>query len=215
MSSVKESKAACLLFAGVLILAGCKVNEAEPEPEASPTDGPRSIFQQDPADGGVAPAPTLPPLEMTLSFADGTPELTEAVRAELATIVDSPQVEAGGPIVLRGHSDSQGSDEENLDSSRERAEAVRDFLVESGISASRIRVIAFGEQNPIAPNALPDGSPNEEGRAQNRRVEVTVVTGRSGERQQTLIETLSNTDEEASAAARTGGSPQATDSPAQ
>ena len=32
----------------------------------------------------------------------------------------------------------------------------------------------MGEQNPIAPNALPDGSPNEAGRASNRRVEIDI-----------------------------------------
>ena len=59
---------------------------------------------------------------------------------------------------------------------RDSAEAVRDWLVENGVEASRISVIAFGEQNPAAPNALPDGSPNEEGRLANRRVEIEVYT---------------------------------------
>lgn len=194
---MKES----LLFAAVagsLLVGGCSPgNEDAPDPDASPTDGPRSIFQEDPAEAGdsMLPASPLPPLEMTLSFADGTPELTEAVRAELATIVDSPQVGAGGRVVLRGHSDSGGSDEANLEASRERAEAVRDFLVEAGIAEDRIDIIVFGEQNPLAPNALPDGSPNEEGRASNRRVEVTVETGRRAGREQTLIETLSESEE--------------------
>lgn len=189
--------AGILLLSGAIALTGCKSQEEVPDPEATPTDGPRSIFQEDPAEGGesVLPAPKLPPLETTLSFADGTPELTEAVRAELATIIDSPQVEAGGPIVLRGHSDSDGTDEANLDASRERAEAVMAFLVEGGIAEERIEVIAFGEQNPLEPNALPDGSPNVEGRAANRRVEVTVETGRQVGREQTLIETLSEPTE--------------------
>lgn len=182
-----------LAMAGTILLAGCKAQEDAAEPDDAPTDGPRSIFQEDPAQGGtsVLPAPTLPPLEMTLSFADGTAELTQAASADLATIVDSPQVAAGGPIVLRGHSDAGGDGEANLEASRERAEAVRDFLVESGIAEERIEVIAFGEQNPVEPNALPDGTPNEEGRAANRRVEVTVETGRKPGREQTLIETLS------------------------
>ena len=36
-------------------------------------------------------------------------------------------------------------------------------------------MIAVGEQNPIAPNALPDGEPNEPGRARNRRVELEIA----------------------------------------
>ncbi len=190
MRRVLKSGGMVVALAGTLVLAGCKAKDDAPAPEATPTDGPRSIFQEDGGES-VLPAPTLPPLVMTLSFADGTDELTEAVSAELATIVDSPQVEAGGPIILRGHSDASGDGEANLEASRARAEAVRDFLVEAGIAEERIEVIAFGEQNPLEPNALPDGTPNEEGRAANRRVEVTVETGRKAEREQTLIETLS------------------------
>lgn len=204
-----------LALASVVALAGCKVQEEEPAPQPTASDSPRSIFQEEPPENSVLPAPTLPPLEMTLSFADGTPELTEAVRAELATIIDSPQVEAGGPIVLSGHSDSDGGDEENLDASRERAEAVRDFLVEAGIAEGRIRVIAFGEQNPVEPNALPDGSPNEEGRAANRRVELIVRTGVSAEREQTLIETLSSPDASASDTPSAPASPKPNKTPAQ
>lgn len=187
------------LLAGLVtcgFLAACSSGDT-PEPDATSTDGPRSIFQGDGENGEgtqVAPA-ALRPLETTISFADGTPDLTEAARAELATIIDSPQMDAGGAIVLRGHSDSEGSDEANLEASRLKAEAVRDFLVENGVAAERIEVIAFGEQNPIAPNALPDGSPNEEGRATNRRVEVTVETGRTGERRPSLIETLTEPEE--------------------
>ncbi len=46
---------------------------------------------------------------------------------------------------------------------------------ERGIAETRIEVIALGEQNPIEPNALPDGAPNEAGRAANRRVELSVL----------------------------------------
>ena len=215
MKLTMNSKAAGTVIAAALLVTGCKVNEEEPAPEPSPTEAPRSIFKEEPQENPAFPAATLPPLELTLSFADGTPELTEAVRAELATVVDSPQVEAGGPIVLRGHSDSDGTDTANLEASRERAEAVRDFLIEAGIDEKRIRVIAFGEQNPIEPNALPDGSPNEEGRAANRRVELTVRTGESGEREQTLIETLSTPGPQDSATPAPRGTPKAPSSPAQ
>ena len=50
-----------------------------------------------------------------------------------------------------------------------------EWLVEKGVSSERIEIIAFGEQNPIEPNALPDGTPNEKGRAANRRAEVHVA----------------------------------------
>jgi OOP family OmpA-OmpF porin len=61
-----------------------------------------------------------------------------------------------------------------LRASRRRAEAVRDFLIGNGAAAEQIVVVALGEMRPIAPNAHLDGSPDEEGRASNRRVDVQV-----------------------------------------
>ena len=186
----------------LLMLAACGSRE-EAEPAPSPSEGPRSIFEQDAAKPGAdGDAVTLPPLETTLGFPDGTAELSEAARAELVTVLRSPQMGRGGRIVLRGHSDSDGSDEANLSSSLERAEAVRDFLLENGVAEERIKVIAFGEQNPVEPNALPDGSPSEAGRAANRRVEVTVETGAiegDDARKPTLIETITSEQEDAEA----------------
>ncbi|MEL7217243.1 MAG: OmpA family protein, partial [Pseudomonadota bacterium] len=52
---------------------------------------------------------------------------------------------------------------------------VAEWLIGKGVNQERIDVIVFGEQNPAEPNALPDGSPNEAGRAANRRVEVLIV----------------------------------------
>jgi OOP family OmpA-OmpF porin len=120
-------------------------------------------------------APPLAPLEARIGFPDGGSELSQAARAELMAVIESPQVAAGGPITLRGHSDSEGTDVANLRASQQRAEAVRDWLVGHGIDKGRIRVIALGEQNPVEPNALPDGRVNERGRAANRRVDLSIA----------------------------------------
>ena len=55
-----------------------------------------------------------------------------------------------------------------------RGLAVAKWLIDNGVDAERITVIAFGEQNPIEPNALPSGAANEAGRAANRRVEIEI-----------------------------------------
>lgn len=116
----------------------------------------------------------LEPLRDSIAFPEGGDALDQVALSRLREILRSEQVAKGGQITLRGHSDAGGSDAANLRASRSRAESVRDWLVENGIDASRIRVIAFGEQNPIEPNALPDGSPNEAGRSANRRVDIEV-----------------------------------------
>ena len=162
------------IVVSTLLLAACNSEQPPAAPE-EPAEGKRSIFRPE---FQVEPIDSLSPpesLETRIIFPDGA-QLSQEARAELATVLASPQVTGGGAIVLRGHSDSGGSDDANMRASRARAEAVRDWLVENGVEASRISVIAFGEQNPAAPNALPDGSPNEEGRLANRRVEIEVYT---------------------------------------
>lgn len=164
-----------LCGAAVATLLGACSQQSDPvEPEETPAadQTPVSIIRPDIE--VVREEPPLKPLEMRLSFADGGDELSDIVLADLATLMASPQYEAGGTIVLRSHTDSSGSDQVNMRASQSRGEAVRDFLVESGADPERIKVIAFGEQNPVQPNAKPDGTPNEEGRAANRRIDVTV-----------------------------------------
>jgi OOP family OmpA-OmpF porin len=66
--------------------------------------------------------------------------------------------------VIEGHTDSNGSDAHNQDLSERRAKAVLDYLVDKGVDGSRFTAAGFGESQPVADNATP------EGRAQNRRV---------------------------------------------
>jgi OOP family OmpA-OmpF porin len=68
-------------------------------------------------------------------------------------------------VQLDGHASSEGTTEYNMTLSRDRANSVKTYLVNSGVAASRISTTAFGESRPVASNAT------EEGRMQNRRVE--------------------------------------------
>jgi len=72
-------------------------------------------------------------------------------------------------LIIEGHTDSKGSDAYNLKLSKQRAAAVRDYLIESGIVGTRIEATGLGESQPTASNAT------EEGRAENRRVEFKVT----------------------------------------
>lgn len=72
------------------------------------------------------------------------------------------------PVVeISGHTDSDGNDDANLALSDLRAAAVRQYLIDAGIDGERIRSVGLGETEPFASNDTP------EGRAQNRRVELT------------------------------------------
>ena len=78
-------------------------------------------------------------------------------------------------ITIEGYTDNVGSDAYNLELSRRRAEAVRDFFVQNGISGDRITARGLGEEYPVASNET------QAGRQQNRRVQIIIVndTGRS------------------------------------
>jgi outer membrane protein OmpA-like peptidoglycan-associated protein len=74
-------------------------------------------------------------------------------------------LEPDASIEIRGHTDSTGSEEYNLDLSRRRAEAVRFWFEANGVRRGAIRTSGAGPYEPIASNA------SEAGRRQNRRVE--------------------------------------------
>ncbi|MDO8329395.1 MAG: OmpA family protein [Fluviicoccus sp.] len=71
-------------------------------------------------------------------------------------------------ITVSGHTDNVGRDDYNMKLSQDRANAVGQYLTSQGVPASRITTVGFGKTKPIADNS------NEVGRAQNRRVEITI-----------------------------------------
>ncbi|WP_299195437.1 OmpA family protein [uncultured Erythrobacter sp.] len=176
---------ALALTGALFALSACDVKQDEgaatPDPEAgaTPSGGPSeavSILRPDvEAEQELAIGTPLEPLNVTIGFPEGGSELDEAALAGLREVLASDQIVLGGPIVLRAHSDAGGSDAVNSRASEARGLAVAEWMVAAGIDSTRIDVIVFGEQNPVEPNALPDGSPNEEGRALNRRVEILIV----------------------------------------
>jgi photosystem I P700 chlorophyll a apoprotein A2 len=99
---------------------------------------------------------------------DAEPEL-EKVAAILGAYAEAE-------VVLTGHTDSVGSDADNQRLSDQRAESVRDELVQQHqVETARLTTEGKGEKEPVAPNENPDGSDNPAGREQNRRVEVLVL----------------------------------------
>ncbi|WP_366185391.1 OmpA family protein [Flavobacterium ovatum] len=70
---------------------------------------------------------------------------------------------------IEGHTDSDGSDASNQKLSEDRANAVKDALIERGVKASNLSAVGFGETKPVATNKTAAG------KAQNRRTEVILV----------------------------------------
>lgn len=104
-------------------------------------------------------------LESVFYFDFDESTLTASTRAALdayaAVLRSSPR-----NIRLEGHADERGTREYNIALGERRAKAVADYLIASGVSASRIETISYGEERP-AVNAS-----NARAWAQNRRVEL-------------------------------------------
>ncbi|MCX2482129.1 OmpA family protein [Pedobacter sp. MR2016-24] len=75
--------------------------------------------------------------------------------------------ENGGKASVKGYASSEGTAAYNLKLSKDRANSVKTYLVNSGVNASQVATKGLGEANPIASNDT------EEGRIQNRRVETS------------------------------------------
>jgi outer membrane protein OmpA-like peptidoglycan-associated protein len=108
-------------------------------------------------------------LDGSVLFASGKATLLPIAEQKLGQVAEVLQNQDDSKkIVVEGHTDSVGSDENNRRLSQDRADAVRAFLVTKGVPSSRISANGRGESTPIGDNKTPDG------RAMNRRVEIIV-----------------------------------------
>ena len=95
-------------------------------------------------------------------------DLTADARTNLRKLSDSLQAEGRTNVMIVGHTDSDGSDAYNQELSERRGRAAADYLASLGVASSRLDSRGRGEAEPIESNAT------EEGRRQNRRVEVAI-----------------------------------------
>ncbi|MBS0367492.1 MAG: OmpA family protein [Proteobacteria bacterium] len=104
-----------------------------------------------------------------VTFATNSSDLNAAFYPVLdkvaATLVQYDQT----MVEVAGHTDSTGSAQYNQALSQRRAQSVAAYLINRGVRAARLMTVGDGENHPIASNDTADG------RAQNRRVELTIV----------------------------------------
>ncbi|MCZ2479520.1 OmpA family protein [Aquirufa nivalisilvae] len=104
-----------------------------------------------------------------LFFETGKATLTAESDPELKRIVQVMQENATLQIEISGHTDNTGSDELNNKLSQDRADAVKNYLMNAGVKSDRIRTKGYGKTKPKADNST------EEGRQMNRRVEFAIL----------------------------------------
>lgn len=108
-------------------------------------------------------------LPQDILFATNSASLSGALQGDLSALAASINNFPDTTVNVVGHADNTGGAAFNQDLSARRAQSVSSVLIQSGVAPSRIRSIGRGEDAPIASNLTP------EGRAQNRRVEITIT----------------------------------------
>lgn len=157
-----------------LLGSPCKVPAPAPEKLAAA----EPVAAPAPAPAYVAPAPAPAPAPVAVAavpqklvlvgvnFDFDKATLRQEDVSDLDKNVEALKAWGDVNIEVAGHTDSKGSDAYNMKLSKQRAEAVRNFLISRGVAADRLTAKGYGESRPVADNAT------EEGRFQNRRVEL-------------------------------------------
>ncbi len=87
-------------------------------------------------------------------------------------LLENPRIR----VQVEGHSDERGTPEYNIALSHKRAQSVKRYLLNLGVSTSRMKTVSYGEERPL------DTRSNEQGWQQNRRAKFNIISGFSGTR---------------------------------
>lgn len=105
----------------------------------------------------------------SVTFGFDSSELTSDARMALNDAANVMRDYPETRITVAGHTDSKGAEDYNQRLSEKRAQAVGNYLMQGNVARQRINIVGYGESQPVASND------SEQGRAQNRRVEITLT----------------------------------------
>ncbi|GAA4094347.1 hypothetical protein GCM10022392_16320 [Mucilaginibacter panaciglaebae] len=157
----------------MILLDACKAKKPKPvaaapvETEAmtpAPAPKPAPAPAQKPTPAPVPEKPNYNFANIQFEFNSGILKTESYPRLDKAAaeMKKDPTVK----FVLNGHASAEGTDAHNMALSVERANSVKTYLVNSGVSGDNLIVKGYGDKKPIADNNT------EPGRARNRRVEI-------------------------------------------
>lgn len=104
-----------------------------------------------------------------LEFETGKDIIRKSSFPSLNALADLLVKKATYGLLIEGHTDNVGTDENNLILSQKRATAVKNYLIKKGVDAAKLEAFGYGEGKPVATNDTP------EGRQRNRRVEMKIT----------------------------------------
>lgn len=107
----------------------------------------------------------------SVTFKSGKAVLSAQGQGRIIQLVEQLKAENKNVFVeVQGHTDSVGSERQNMAIGQQRADAVRLFMNKQGVALNRMSAISYGETSPIAPNTTAAG------RSANRRVTIIVLS---------------------------------------
>ena len=175
MMNTLTRRAAGLAF-GALLLSGC-VSEQKYDQLQAAYNQLQAAYSADQAEIVMLQGKLKVTMADRILFPEGGYRLTAASEDVLRKMVPTLKGLQQTNVVVEGYTDNVAIGAalrrmgitSNLDLSSKRADVVADFLIRQGVPANNVSAQGRGEANPLAPNNTP------EGRARNRRIEVTLV----------------------------------------
>jgi OOP family OmpA-OmpF porin len=152
-------------------------------PPPPPPPPPAAAQPAPPQAAQPAPPPPPPPVQVPtkgsvtltgVTFAYDSARLTDSSSPVLNGVATGLKQHPHLKVQLQGYTDSTGTVAYNMRLSRRRADAVREYLVGDGVDPSQLSTRGFGPEHPVASNRTADG------RSQNRRVVLEVLSNPSG-----------------------------------
>ncbi len=164
---LQDAEDKCPTIAGKAELAGCPDGDG---------DGIADGDDKCPTVAGIAANSGCPEIKQEviaraaksakgINFETGSDKILKTSNKDLDALVALMKEEADLKAEIQGHTDNAGKADKNKELSQKRADAVKKYLTDKGIDASRLTAIGYGSEIPIADNAT------KTGKAKNRRVE--------------------------------------------
>lgn len=179
--SVNDEEDQCKDVPGLVRYKGCPIPDTDKDGINDEAD--KCVNVAGPADNNGCPIPdtVLPAIQQAIIekvnyaaqqifFAKNSDKLTPGSLPSLQEVVRLLKDHAELRMSVDGYTDNTGKAATNLALSQKRAEAVKKYLVQQGVEASRLQAKGHGPENPVADNST------EAGRAKNRRVEMNLTT---------------------------------------
>lgn len=156
------------------VLAATATLDSDKDGVADPTDECEGTAAGVKVDSRGCPANSkgVPADKWTLEgirFETGSDRIEQESLASLKEAADILRTHTRVKVEIQGHTDNVGGPAINQPLSEKRAAAVKKYLVDHGVAASRLETRGFGEKKPVA------GNDSDAGRAKNRRIEFKVL----------------------------------------